>query len=318
MRIKRAITILKHLEEKTDINNPVTVKELQALLELEGIEVDRNTIKRDIEELMDCSIGIRFITKRHNTFGYYIENRFTIGETRILLDGVASNKFVDDKQKREIKEKLLSKVSIKNRIKLKDQVITNMFQNNGVDILYNLDRIHTAIARRRYIKVDRVMRDANNNITINHGERRIIPYAVYYENDRYYLIGLTEEDKLRNYRIDRIKNIRIEDEHNSTVKVDLQRYSIRNFDMFPANKVIRAVFKVNIGLKHSIIEKFGDKNFIRKDPEDGEKFIFSEEVGFNDGLIRWILKQGSQLQVLYPEELKVKVKEEINKMYQLY
>ncbi len=318
MRIKRAITILKYLEEKTDINNSVTVKQLQEVLELDCIEVDRNTIKRDIEELMDCGIGIKFITKRHNTFGYYIENRFTIGETRILLDGVASNKFVDDKQKREIKEKLLSKVSRENRIKLKNQVITNTFQNNGVDILYNLERIHTAIAKRRYIKVDRVTRDTNNNIKVKLGERKIIPYAVYYENDRYYLIVFTEDNKLRNYRVDRIKNVKIEEEHNNTLNVDLQRYSIRHFDMFPTNKVIRAEFKVNVGLKHSVIEKFGDKIFIRKDSNDEEKFIFSEEVGFNDGLIRWILKQGSQLQVLYPEELKVKVKEEINKMYQLY
>ncbi len=318
MRIKRAITILKYLEERTDINNAVTVKQLQELLELEGIVVDRNTIKRDIEELMDCGIGIKIITKRHNTFGYYIENRFTTGETRILLDGVASNKFVDDKQKKEIKDKLLSKISIENRIKLKNQVITKVFPNNGVDILYNLERIHTAIAQRRYITFDKVRRDSNNNIKIKQGDRRIIPYAIYYENDRYYLIAFTEENLLRNYRIDRIKNVKIEDEHNNKSQVDLQRYSLRHFDMFTTTEVIRAEFKVNIGLKHSVIEKFGENIFIRKDPNDDKKFIFSEEVGFNDGLVRWILKQGSQLQVLYPEKLKLKVKEEINKMHELY
>ena len=88
--------------------------------------------------------------------------------------------------------------------------------------------------------------------------------------------------------------------------------------MFGAEKVERVELKVNKSLINSVIEKFGDRVDIHKCLEDEDYFIFSVLVGINRGLVRWILKQGAEAKVIYPEYLIEKLKEEIEKIQNLY
>lgn len=88
--------------------------------------------------------------------------------------------------------------------------------------------------------------------------------------------------------------------------------------MFGAEKVERVELKVNKNLINSVIEKFGDRVDIHKCLEDKDYFIFSVLVGINRGLVRWILKQGAEVKVIYPEYLIEKLKDEIEKIQNLY
>ena len=88
--------------------------------------------------------------------------------------------------------------------------------------------------------------------------------------------------------------------------------------MFRAEKVERVELKVNKNLINSVIEKFGDRIDIRKCLDDGDCFIISTSVGINTGLVRWILKQGAEVKVIYPEYLIEKLKVEIKKVQNLY
>ena len=88
--------------------------------------------------------------------------------------------------------------------------------------------------------------------------------------------------------------------------------------MFRAEKVERVELKVNKSLINSVIEKFGDRIDIRKCLDDGDCFIISTSVGINTGLVRWILKQGAEVKVIYPEYLIEKLKVGIEKVQNLY
>ena len=75
---------------------------------------------------------------------------------------------------------------------------------------------------------------------------------------------------------------------------------------------------INKNLINSVIEKFGDEVDIHKCLEDDSYYTFSSKVGINKGLVRWILKQGNEVEVIHPSYLIEKIKEEIEKMKKIY
>ena len=145
-----------------------------------------------------------------------------------------------------------------------------------------------------------------------------IPKEIYYYNDRHYLIGINNEGNIRNYRIDRIAQISIGEFHLNEEKIDLKRYALKNFDMFGVDTVQQVVFEIKNTLINSVIEKFGEDINIHRCLENKEHFILNVAIGINRGLIRWILKQGAEIKVIYPESLIKDVKKEIEKIKKLY
>lgn len=54
----RTLLVLKYLWEETDIEHPVTIKDIIAYLEKNGISSTRKTITGDIEDLQSFGIDI--------------------------------------------------------------------------------------------------------------------------------------------------------------------------------------------------------------------------------------------------------------------
>lgn len=178
--------------------------------------------------------------------------------------------------------------------------------------------LHKAIIERKTIEFINTTRDANKKIIEKKKVECFIPKKIYYYNNKYYLIGFNEIEEIRHYRIDRLSKIIIKEFHDNNENIDLKDYGLINFDMFRAEKVERVELKVNKSLINSVIEKFGDRIDIHRCLEDGDYFIISTFVGINTGLVRWILKQGAEAKVIYPEYLIEKLKVEIEKAQNLY
>lgn len=318
MRLRRAVFLLEILKKKTNNSNKLTINELIEELKNEGYNVTRNTVKSDINSLIDARYNIIETKCRSNTSCYYYENEFTIEECRIILDSLYSNKFIRNDYKRNIKEKILSNISYIDRAVLRNSVITETIDTGGIDVTRNLFDLHKAIIERKTIEFINATRDADKKIIKKKKVEYFIPKKIYYYNNRYYLIGFNETQEIRHYRIDRLSKIIIKEFHDNKEKIDLKDYGLINFDMFRAEKVERVELKVNKSLINSVIEKFGDRIDIHRCLEDGDCFIISTFVGINTGLVRWILKQGAEAKVIYPEYLIEKLKFEIEKVQNLY
>lgn len=318
MGIDRTIFLLELLKKKTNNKNKLTISKLIDLLKIQGYNVTRNTVKSDINLLIDNGYNIIETKCRSNTSCYYYESEFSVEECRIILDSLYSNKFIRNNYKRKIKEKILSNISYIDRAVLRNSVITETIDTGGIDVTRNLFVLHNAIIERKIIEFINATRDTDKKIIEKKKVECFIPKEIYYYNDRYYLIGFNEAQEIRHYRIDRLSKIISREFHDNKEKIDLKDYGLINFDMFGAEKVERVELKVNKSLINSVIEKFGDRVDIHKCLEDEDYFIFSVLVGINRGLVRWILKQGAEAKVIYPEYLIEKLKEEIEKIQNLY
>ena len=318
MSVKRTLLVAKILKEKTDINNKLTTKELINYLNEEGYKVTRNTITEDINSLIESGEKIVISKCSSNRKCYYYESQFSIEECRIILDSIYSNKFINSKYKEEIREKILSNISKNNKVILKINIVIEEINSMGIDVSYNLFMLHKALTEKVYIDFISVTRDVNKKMIEKKKVTNFIPKRIYYYNDRYYLIGFNENKEKRHYRIDRIYKVILKEFHKNSKEIDLKNYGLKNFDMFGSEKLEVIELKINKNLINSVIEKFGDEVDIHKCLENDSYYIFSSKVGINKGLVRWILKQGNEVEVIHPSYLIEKIKEEIEKMKKIY
>lgn len=320
MSVRRALLLGKILKERTNKNNKMTIKELiEKLIDYDYI-VTRNTVKEDIRSLIDAGYRIIEDKGRHNVSYYYMENTFSTEECRVILDGVSTNKFISNDMKNSIRKKILENISKEESIKLRNIVRLESIDTGEIDVAENLLLLHEAISFNVYIDFKKGTRKIDKKIIVdeNNVVKDFICKGIYYYNDRYYLIGYNKEMEIRNYRVDRIAKIKLKDKHNNKMKIDLDNYGIRNFDMFVADEVKSVELKVDKVLISSIIEKFGQDVNIYKCFDDDDYFILTIKVGINKGLVRWILKQGSAVEVRYPKELIEELKRELKKISDLY
>ena len=99
MGIDRTIFLLELLKKKTNNKNKLTISQLIDLLEVQGHNVTRNTVKSDINSLIDSGYNIIETKARYNTSCYHYESEFSIEECRVILDSLYSNKFIKSESK---------------------------------------------------------------------------------------------------------------------------------------------------------------------------------------------------------------------------
>ncbi len=318
MSNSRTYLVGKILKESTNIKSKITVNDIRSRLLDEGINVTRNTIKSDINDLISVGYKITEEKGRHNNSYYYIENDFSIEECRVILNAVNCNKFIKKDVKNSINNKILSNVSFLDRVSLRNTTRIETLDTGGIDIMKNISYIEEAISSKRIISFIQVTRDVNKKIITKKLVEQFIPKNTYYFNDRHYVIGINKNENIRFYRIDRMSQINLTIEHNNSTILDLNNFGNKNFDMFGSDKVELIELKTHKSLIDSMIERFGDYADIHKCFEDENYFILKFKSGINTGLIRWILKQGSKVKVVYPQSLITKIREEIEKISELY
>ncbi len=318
MRALRVLYILKIFMDKTDKDKRLSVSQLMSILQGEGFSASRNTVKEDIRTLIEAGYRLVESKARSNVSYYYLESEFTFEELKIILDGIYSNKFITPEVKGGIKAKLLGSSSFREKTKIGNMIRTDSLDTGFVNVMDNLAVINSSIDERRVISFDKVTRDYNKNIVKRGEVKDFIAKEVYYHNDRYYLIGYNREGEIRHYRVDRIFNLEKGIKHNNLAKIDMKDYSLKNFDMFATDRQEKLELKVKKPLINSIVETLGSQASIHRCLQDQDCFIVSATLGVNKGLIRWILKQGSDLEVLYPESLRKLVREELQRTINLY
>ena len=86
----RILYLLKYFQEKSDEKNGVSIRDMQSDLQSKGINADRRTLYRDIEELR--SIGYDIIAQRgKGECLYFLASRdFELAELKLLVDAVQS------------------------------------------------------------------------------------------------------------------------------------------------------------------------------------------------------------------------------------
>ena len=86
----KILYVKKVLEEKSDRDHPMQVRDIIANLQAYGINAERKTIYDDIEALR--LFGLNILNRRGKVSGYYLEERnFEFAELKFLTDMVQSS-----------------------------------------------------------------------------------------------------------------------------------------------------------------------------------------------------------------------------------
>lgn len=308
----KLLYLIDILKKCTDENNPLNANELCDMLDEKGISSERKSIYNDIEVLKQHGYDIEK-TKTPKA-GYYLASReFEVPEIRLLMDAVQSATFISKKKTRIIIKKLGTLASDPQAQKLRNQAYVDYSAKcDNEELFYSIDAIHQAIQDKKKITLEyrRRVLNKNNKITTNKREFTLSPYALAWVNDHYYMIGNNEKyDNLMHLRVDRIHRVevtKIPYRHFSLVseyseKFDTADYTSKLFNMF-GGEIQQIELRCGNGILEQVLDRFGDRIFIRNGGED--HFSFGTHAQVSEGLVGWLLQFGDAIEVLSPLSLR--------------
>lgn len=323
---KRILVLLNLLMQKTDEDHPLNARELMDLLEAQDILCDRKTIYEDIEALNLC--GYDIINTKGSKSGYFLSGReFELPEVALLTDAVLSADFITRKKTNTLVKKLKGLLNEYQAEKFASRTfIDNRNKCENEEIYYSIDTIERGIDAKKKLTLTYIRHTLKNGRTPEAVSKKmkVSPYALIWADDHYYLVCNHEKyDNLMHLRLDRMKSVSLTEEgirHFSEVsdyknEFNTADYSAKVFNMFSGSEE-EIVLDCDTDILEQVIDRFGDKIFIRQSEEN--RFKFSHKACISDGLVTWIMQFGNKMRVEAPAHLKNQILERLTEIQKLY
>ncbi|MCQ2416972.1 MAG: WYL domain-containing protein [Oscillospiraceae bacterium] len=316
---ERILYILEYLNRHTNETDEVTIKDiLDHLAKNYNLpDVSPLTIRRDLERMMLAGYQIHLRRGPHNTAYYRLESRgFTFNEIRFLVDSVSINQFLSDRQKQQLIKKFEVLCSEDEVRRLISRIRLNGASGGQGNLLENLDKVHQVIANRQKINFEYGKYDVNQCIQYYQKSRNLIPLQVVYMNNRFYLrCADTDQQKLRTYRIDRMKNIVGGEAFTKRIAIPKPEGVI--LDMFEPEYYESVRLRVKRFLLDDMLEQMGNFASVREDTEPNWVQV-AVRIGINGSFFRWVMRYGADVELLAPESLRSQFCEYLQETLQLY
>ena len=308
----RLLVLSKMFYELTDEAHPMSTFEILDYLVENGVPANNKTLRSDLKLLKDMDIDIVTVSGRPNK--YFLGARlFEMPEIKLLLDAVASSRFITKSKSKELSRKLTSLTSTHQ----KKQLVRHMYTTGRVkpgneNIFYYIDLINNAIELKKKICFSIIEFDGRKKKTLrNDGEVYVIsPYAMYWNDDFYYVVGWSDKrDKMVANRIDRMEDPQILDEKaiKKPKGFRLTDYSHKVFEMFDGEEV-RVKLECRNDLMKYVIDRFGMK--FETEPATSETTYCYVDVCLSPTFYGWVFGFGGDIKILEPDD----AVEEMNKM----
>lgn len=334
--IEKFYLLLEILKEYSDQDHPLTRKEINMHMKNKGYEQikDNRTIDGYVRNLRNFGHDIDVIEENKNYKAYYLaSHELETHEIRILSDCIYASKFITKKKSNELVKKLCSLSTIDYRYCIeRNSYIDDRSKTMNEEIFYNVDKIERAINENRKILFNYYSYNEDKNFVPRLNEDNTLkqycinPVSMILQRDKYYLVGenTTMKGRLTNYRIDRIKNVIIlEDEIDNLNHIEECKnkfnpvdYTKKSFKMYAGGKVSKVILETSKKLLNVFIDEFGNDVNLEKIDKDLYRVEFEAKI--SRGLLMWLLQQGHNVKVLYPNILIENIKEEIEKIHNLY
>lgn len=319
MECERIIHILNYLRRNTDEKREVTIKEIRSALEgrTNLNRVSDLTIRRDLDRLSSMGYDIRTRSGAHNTTYYrLLDKEFTFNEIRFLVDSISINKFLSLQQKQNLIKKFEGMCSEAEVRQLISRIALNSRGEPSLDLLANLEKIHEIISENQKIDFEYGKFDEQKNMIYYKKKRDMIPVKVLFFEERFYLKCMnTETSEIRTYRVDRMKDI-IGGE-KTKLRPELPKYDGIVLDMFEPDYFESVRLRVKRFLWDDMLEQFGDMASARND-DDNAYVIVKVKIGINDSFYRWVMKYGSNIEILAPQKIRENFQQKLGEVFEIY
>ncbi|MBE5781611.1 MAG: WYL domain-containing protein [Clostridiales bacterium] len=303
----KILYLMQMLLERSDEEHPLTMEEIIAGLNANGISAERKSIYDDMEALRLYGLDVCYT--RGKTTGYYIGSRtFELPELKLLIDSVQSSKFITEKKTFSLIKKLVSLGSIHEGQLLRRQVfVRNRIKSMNESIYYNVDHIHGAIASDKQITFYYFEYDVNKQKRFRKDGQRycVSPFALSWDDENYYLIAFdAEAGILKHYRVDKMSDIRLTEQErlgkDTFRNLDMALYTKRTFAMFGGEETMVTIRFCN-NLIGVVMDKFGKDIMIHK--VDEEHFSVTAPVMVSPQFYAWVFGLGSGAVITAPKSV---------------
>ncbi|MBE6759430.1 MAG: WYL domain-containing protein [Ruminococcaceae bacterium] len=325
----KLLYIADYLRRYSDEQHAVSVADIIAHLEQNGVQAERKSIYNDLSVLREYGMPIeRGMAPMQ---GYYLtETEFEPCELMLLMDTIQASPVISQRKTAALSRKLCSMTSVYTAEKLCPGITDNNYhpahsriKSDNEEFYYSIDQIHTAIMENRklrFIYHHRVL--AGNLPVFNAGREFIIsPYAAIWHQDKYYVVGNYEKyDDLSHYRIDHMKKVQcisqparpLSEVSDYTDRFDAADYTRKVFNMYAGTEPVSVELECEDRLLEAMIERFGINVPYRQ--LAGGRFTVKAHAIANEGFENWILNFGGGVVVRAPAELRQSIKKKLAAM----
>lgn len=294
------------------------VKKTQTAEQLANtFEVSKRTIYRDIEAL--CETGVPLIAKQGEGYSlpdtYFLPPiSFTVDEITLILLGLDFIKSSFDKDYEKIAFSAENKIMVilSEDLKSRAEILKEKFtllsqseiQNRETFYKDTFKELRSAILKNKVINFDYYSKKALKT-------RKVLPYKLIHLNNTWYLPAYCLAQKaMRNFRIDRIEQLKVLEETFSTT-------FFSNIDTsHQDNRTLSAKVHFDNSVKRWLKE---DNFYYLETFEEFEEYL---EVTLKyrepNDVLPWLLSWKSNVKVIEPESLKILLVEETKKILALY
>ena len=321
----RVLELYSILVRYTDEQHQISMREILTHMASEGHACSEDSILRYIKQLRN-EMGVDIISGRGRNAKYFIGSRLLEKEEmKLIIDSINASNFIEKSIASKMIEKLKSTMSVYDSFELDRSVLgINIAKAENKKILYNVNMIQKALQQGEQISFDYMKWDKNKKLVKRREKKYTLnPWALIWANDRYYLYGydVKETDgvlKERNYRVDKLDNIRLTDIPRSGKKqfrkFDADTFVSRHMGMFLGDEQLITV-RMSESIVGAFIDQFGKKIVIM--PDNDDKLIVKFQAASTPILLGWLLGL-KEVEVVGPPSVKARMVELINQNMNYY
>ena len=305
----RLLFLERYLMENTDEDTTVTTMDILEAYEERGFRANRNTIPNDIRKLQEA--GIRVECKRDvSTKCYYIAERLlSVAELRTLIDAISSSQFITKEKSDELIGRLASIAIEKKRDSLTAKAFTaDRIKTDAPDIFETIDKIGRSIEEKKKIAFQYIDYLPDKTLILRHDKKeyKVSPLVMIWNDDRYYArcIDPEKEPNKVNYRIDRMRNVQIQEEKAETdPSFNRSDYANKVHLMFDDGLEAENVVLIAENRRMiNIIDKFGEKT--ETSILDDGHFQATVSVIPSATFFSWVFQYQDSIRIAGPEHVK--------------
>lgn len=305
--------------QNTDEAHPLTNAEMMQILEDKyGMTTHRTTIPSDIDLLIKSGMEIEVIESKPKK--YYLNDyarTFSLPELKMLVDAVASFKFITKKKSDELIEKIITLGTPSSVPSLKRNLWPEgRIKQENERIYFNIEAVNQAINEKKKIAFQYFQYDVRKEQKLKHnGESyKFSPYALVWNGDYYYMVGLSEKhDGIGTFRIDRLaKTPQILDEDAIPMpeNFDIAEFTNGMLRMYNSERCDVELVCDN-SVMDAIIDKFGIE--AKTYAYDMTSFKLEVNVAVNHVFFGWVFGFGGLVKIKSPENIRQKYIEMVQK-----
>ena len=311
----KLLYLAKIMQEQTDDSHGLTMPQIIDELAKYDIEAQRKSVYDDLAALNDFGIEILKDQVGNRTYYKCGARDFELAELHIIIDAIASSKFITTSKSKELIEKLEHMASNYDaKLIDRDVYVSDRVKSMNESIFYAVDAIQYAIANNHQIKFQYYSWNVDGEMELRHDGAfyEISPWALLWDNENYYLVGYDKTaDEFKHYRVD--KMLHTEETSKKRIgkvkfdKLDKEVYTKKHFRMYGGEEETVTLLCKN-EMANVIIDQFGRDVRIQK--VDNGHFKVNVEVVVSDQFLGWVIALNGAVVIETP----TKVIDRINKL----